>query len=269
MERYLKIYQILLRNSLIREMNFAANFWGWLICEALWFAAQIALIEVVFLYTDSVAGWNKWQVVMLYGTHHLTSQLFQAVCFVNLANVPELIRTGKMDFLLLQPINAQFAASTKQFGFDNLVNAMLGVAFVVYGCHRLEFIPSAGQMALYVIAVCFGIMIHYALTVMLVSISFWVVKAQGALYAYYNLMNLARYPDAVFRSAPFVVKTLLTFVIPVMIVANVPTRLLNDITTGTNLWLSSGFLVGVSCLMMTVSVCLWNFALSHYTSASS
>lgn len=269
MRRYFEIYKILLRNSLIREMNFAANFWGWLICEALWFVAQIALIEVVFLYTDSIAGWNKWQVVILYGTHHLTSQLFQAVCFVNLANVPELIRTGKMDFLLLQPINAQFAVSTKQFGFDNMVNALLGVAFVVYGCSRLDFTPTAGQLALYLVAVILAIVIHYALTMILVTISFWVVKAQGVLYAYYNLMNLARYPDAIFRAAPLLIKAILTFVVPVIVVANVPTRLLNDITTGTNLWLSSSFLV-ISCAgIMTACILFWNFALKHYTSASS
>ncbi|MDX2226971.1 MAG: ABC-2 family transporter protein [Verrucomicrobiae bacterium] len=269
MQRYLDIYRILLRNSLIREMNFAANFWLWLVCEALWFVAQVALIEVVFLYTDSVAGWDKWQVVMLYGTHHLASQIFQAVCFVNLVNVPELIRTGKMDFLMLQPINAQFAASTKQFGFDNLVNAFLGLAFVVFACYKLSFIPSSAQVVLYLLAVALAVVIHYSLTTLLVTVSFWIVRAQGAVYAYYNFMNLARYPDAVFGTAPAAVKFLLTLVFPVLLVANVPTRLLNDITSGPALWMSACLLVISAVWIFSFSVFFWNLGMKNYTSASS
>ena len=37
MRRYFEIYTIMLRNSLIREMSFKANFILWLIVEVLWF----------------------------------------------------------------------------------------------------------------------------------------------------------------------------------------------------------------------------------------
>ena len=41
MRRYIEIYSIMLRNSLIREMSFKANFILWLIVEVLWFLGQI------------------------------------------------------------------------------------------------------------------------------------------------------------------------------------------------------------------------------------
>ena len=41
MRRYFEIYSIMLRNSLIREMSFKANFILWLIVEVLWFLGQI------------------------------------------------------------------------------------------------------------------------------------------------------------------------------------------------------------------------------------
>ena len=45
MRRYLEIYSIMLRNSLIREMSFKANFILWMIVEVLWFCGQIRFLQ--------------------------------------------------------------------------------------------------------------------------------------------------------------------------------------------------------------------------------
>jgi ABC-2 type transport system permease protein len=257
------------RNSLIREMNFATNFWLWLVTEALWFMAQVGMIEVIFSHVDSIGDWNKWHVILLMGTHQMTAQLFQAFFYMNLANLPELVRTGKLDFLLLQPVNAQFVASSKQFGFDNLVNTLIGIGFVLYASSQLHLHPSALQITLYLICILFGIAIHYSLLFFLVTLSFWIVKAQGMIYGYYNLMNLARYPESVFLHAPKILRVLFSIGIPVMVVANVPTRILANITSGTPMiWLGGGLIVG-TILSLWGSSAFWRYALRSYTSASS
>ena len=128
MKRYWEVYKILLRNSLIREMSFKANFLLWLVTELLWFVGQIVFVDVLFLYTDQIGTWSKWEVVLLIGTHQIISQIFQAFSLrQRLANLPELIRTGRLDLMFLLPIDAQFAVSTRQFGLDNVVNAGVGV----------------------------------------------------------------------------------------------------------------------------------------------
>src|SRR3954468_19369075 len=124
MSRYLEIYWLMIRNSLIRELSFKANFILWLLVEFLWFCANLVFIEVIFQYVDRIGDWSKWQVVALFGTHQLIAQLFQGLFYVNLANLPDLVRTGKLDLMLLLPVDAQFAVSTRQFGLDNIVNAV-------------------------------------------------------------------------------------------------------------------------------------------------
>src|SRR5476651_1365171 len=138
MKRYLEIYWIMMRNSLIREMNFKANFILWMIVEILWFAGQIVFIDVLYLYVDRIGDWTKWEVVLLVGTHQIVGQLFQAIFYVNVANLPELVRTGKLDFLMILPIDEQFAVSTRQFAMDNVINAILGVALVVFSLAKLH-----------------------------------------------------------------------------------------------------------------------------------
>src|SRR6516165_7197965 len=138
----------MLRNSLIREMSFKANFLLWMVVEVLWFCGQIVFFSIIFGSVNRIGDWSKWEVVLLVGTHQIIAQLFQAFFFVNVANVPELVRTGKLDSLLVLPIDSQFAVSTKQFGLDSVVNAILGGAVVVISLGKLGFVPSAVSILL-------------------------------------------------------------------------------------------------------------------------
>ena len=97
MSRYLEIYWLMIRNSLIREMSFKANFLLWIIVEFLWFVGQVVFLEVIYGHVDNIAGWSKWECVLLIGTHQITSQIFQAFFYVNLAELPELVRVAPCD----------------------------------------------------------------------------------------------------------------------------------------------------------------------------
>src|SRR3954449_6359523 len=152
----------MLRNSLIRELSFKANFLLWLIVEVLWFCGQIVFFGIIFGNVDRIGDWTKWEVVLLIGTHQMISQLFQAFFFMNLSNLPELVRTGKLDSLLVLPIDSQFAVSTKQFGLDSVINALLGGIVVIVSLRQLHVVPGPLAVLLYVIALGFGVAIHYS-----------------------------------------------------------------------------------------------------------
>ena len=142
MRRYIEIYSIMLRNSLIRELSFKANFLLWMVVEVLWFCGQIVFFSIIFSNVDRIGDWTKWEVVLLIGTHQMIAQLFQAFFFVNVANIPELVRMGKLDSLLVLPIDSQFAVSTKQFSLDSIVNAGLGGVVVCVALSRLNVVPE-------------------------------------------------------------------------------------------------------------------------------
>src|SRR5258708_19591341 len=137
MRRYIEIYSIMLRNSLIRDLSFKANFLLWMVVEILWFCGQIVFFSIIFGNVDHIGDWTKWEVVLLVGTHQIIAQLFQAFFFVNVANIPELVRTGKLDSLLVLPIDSQFAVSTKQFGLYTVINPALAGFFVCFSPARL------------------------------------------------------------------------------------------------------------------------------------
>jgi ABC-2 type transport system permease protein len=262
--RYIEIYRIMLRNSLIREMSFKANFLLWMVVEVLWFLGQIVFFSIIFGSVNHIGDWSKWEVVLLVGTHQIIAQLFQAFFFVNVANVPELVRTGKLDSLLVLPIDSQFAVSTKQFGLDSIVNAALGGVVVVFSLTRLGVMPHPIHILLYLVAIGFGIAIHYSIMLNLAAVSFWIVRAQGLVYGYFNFLNIARYPDVIF---PPLFRFIFGWIIPVVIVANIPARLLIK-SMGQPGWLMLQLVIA-STIIFGISRSFWRFALRRYSSASS
>ena len=194
----------------------------------------------------------------------MIAQFFQAFFFVNLSNIPELVRMGKLDSLLVLPIDSQFAVSTKQFGLDSILNAALGGVVVLVSLVKLQITPSISAILLYTIAVIFGVVVHYSIMLTLAAISFWIVRAQGLVYGYFNFLQIARYPDVIF---PRLFRFVFGWIIPVEIVANIPARILIK-SAGQSAWLML-HLVIAGAIAFILSRIFWRFALRHYSSASS
>ena len=261
--RYLGIYAAMARNSMAREMAFKSNFILWIIVDLLWFALQVCFIAVLYQHTDSIGTWTQWQVVLLIAASNFIQQIFQAFFLVNLTNLSELVRNGKLDFLLLLPANTRFIVSLRQLDLGGFVNAGAAACVMAYAIYRLGLQPTALQFAGFLALCLMGVLIHYSLMLLLAAVCFWTVKAQGIVWGYYNLFQIARMPDEAFRG---LFKAFFTLAIPMLLVSNVPTRVLADKVA------SPGQLV---LMLAMVLVCLalselgWRASLRRYTSASS
>jgi ABC-2 type transport system permease protein len=108
-----------------------------------------------------------------------------------------------------------------------------------------------------------GILIHYSLMFLLAAISFWTVRAQGIVWGYYNLFNIARMPDEAFQG---VFRAVFTFALPMLLVSNVPVRLLVDKLSSPGPIL---LLVLMSGVCFALSEMGWRASIRRYTSASS
>ena len=263
LRRYAGIYAILVRNALVREMTFQVNFLLWIVVELLWFGLQLAFVQVIYLHTDSIAGWSKWQVVLLIGASQFIQQIFQALFLVNCTHISELVRTGKLDFLLLLPVNSRFILSVRQLDLGAFVSAGTAIAVMVFAAWQLELHPTAAQLLGFTLLALAGVLIHYSLMFLLASISFWTVQAQGIVWTYYNLFNVARLPDAAFRG---LFKVFFSYAVPMLLVANVPVKMLTERLDSP--W-EIAILLLMTLLCLAVSELGWRCAVRRYTSASS
>jgi len=261
--RYLEIYAALWRNSVIREMGFKSNFVLWIFVEMLWFVLQISFIAVIYQHTDRIASWSKWEVVLLVGVSHLVQQLFSAFVFTNVIQLSELVRTGKLDFMLLLPINTRFLVSFRQVDLGGFVNSASALVVIIYSAVQLHVVPTFLQCLIFPVFVLAAMITHYSLMLILASSSFITVRAQGIVWGYYNLFNISRLPDAVFRGF---FKAFFTFGIPMLLVANVPAKLILQRLSSPGQAL---LLMLMAFICFSVSELVWRASLRRYTSASS
>jgi ABC-2 type transport system permease protein len=261
--RYASIYLALWKNSIVREMQFKLNFVLWIFVELLWFALQLTFIGVIYSHTEHIGDWTKWQVMLLIGTSNLIQQLFTAIFLSNLTQLSEYIRTGKLDFMLLLPINTRFLISFRQVDLGGFINSAVAVGVMIYAGRQLQLSPSFAQIGGFVLLAGASLLIHYSLMLMLSASSFWTVRAQGIVWGYYNLFNIARLPDAAFRGA---FKAFFTYALPMLLVANVPAKLMTQkLTSAREMFL----LVVMSGILFLLSEIVWRFSVRRYTSASS
>jgi ABC-2 type transport system permease protein len=243
-------------------MGFKSNFILWIFVELLWFGLQLCFIGVIYLHTDHIATWTKWQVVMLVGASHFIQQIFQAFFLTNCVQLSELIRTGRLDFMMLLPINTRFLISLRQVDLGGFVNAGSALCVMGYAAKQMHLIPSVTQVVGFFLLSIAGILVHYSLMFLLSTVAFWTVRAQGIVWGYYNLFQISRLPDAAFGGF---FKAFFKFALPMLLVANVPVKLVTQ-------RLDSPFEMLILVLMtgvcFVVSELFWKFSIKRYTSAS-
>ncbi len=262
LRRYLSIYGALWRTSVTREMSFKGNFLLWILVELLWFGLQLSFVGVIFSQTTTVGTWTVWQVVLLTGASNFIQQIYQAFFLVNCTNLSELVRTGKMDFILLLPVNTRFIFSTRQVDIPSFANAAFALCVMGFAAHKLALHPTVLQLLGFSALCMAGLLVHYSLMFMLALVCFWTVRAQGIVWGYYNLFNIARMPDEAFRGA---FKAVFTFALPVLLVSNVPVRVLADKVSDPRLWL---VLIGLGVAWAAISEWFWRLSVRQYASAS-
>lgn len=264
LRRYVSLYVALCRISLVQEMMFKVNFSLWILVESLWFGLQLVFMGVLYEHTEQIGGWTRWEVIALSGASQFLMQLVSITVMTNLTNLSELIRTGKLDFFLLLPVNTRFLVSTRKFEAGNVFNALLGLAVLGYALRRLGVTPSVPEVAGFALLCSAGLVIHYSLMFLLASTAFWTVRAQGVVWGYYNLFNIARLPDGAIPRGVF--KAVFTYVLPMLLVSNVPVKLLIDRLGSPG---EMAVLLVLAMVCFVVSEGVWRHAVRQYTSASS
>lgn len=266
MLHYLRLWFACARYSITRMMMFRGDFLVWTFVELFWMTVNVLMVSVIYEHTDSVAGWSKYQMMLLVGTSMLIQRFLMGFFWSSIFEMGRNIRSGNFDFFMAQPGNVMFMATTRKIDPDSLINSAVAIALVVYSAHRLDLHPGAFDLVLYALLVLCGLIIHYSILVLSISVAFWITSAQGIEGSYFTLAEYSRLPREAFKGVGYgIVNIVFVWALPMVIVSNVPARTL-----------MSGFdpvLVGwvaVSTVAwFSVAVFVFNRGLRRYSSASS
>lgn len=262
MTNYIRIWLAGARYSIVRTMMFRFDFFLWAMVELFWMSVNLLLIAVIYQHTDSVAGWNKYEMMLLVGTAMLIQRFVMGFFWSNLFEMSRNVRTGHFDFFLAQPGNPLFMASTRKIDPDGLANSFVAMGVVFYAAHQLGLHPTTTDLLVYAAMIVCGVCIHFSVLVMVASLSFWTTGSQGLEGIYFSFFEYSRLPRQAFKG---VANVLFVWLLPGVIVSNAPaSTLLHGFHPLTALWLGL-----ITLAWLFVAVAIFNRGLRRYSSASS
>jgi len=263
------------RNSLVRDMTFRANFLIDCVSSLSWVFMQLGFYLLIFYQVGNGGqigdgtGWTKWPFFVFLATTLFINSLVQAFFMPNMSEFSELIRTGNLDFALLKPIDTQFLISLRKIEWSALANFVFAFALLCVALTKLDFRPDASQFAMYVVFIGCGVALFYSLMIALGSISVWLGRNESLYDFWFYITNFSRYPMEIYNGpigTPL--RQVFTFLIPILLVVNVPARLLARPFEQQD-WKLAGFAVAATAVSLLGSRKLFYKALGSYRSASS
>ncbi len=233
---YTGVFLTFAANSLVRDMTFRSNFIIDAVTSLAWMGMNLGFYILVYQYTPTIGtgsegtgdpGWGQYQFFVFIATTVLVNSVVQAFFMPNADEFGELIRTGNLDFALLKPVDTQFLVSLQKIEWSALSNFVFAGGLLIYSLFNLGYWPSPVQFLLYPLYVACGIAILYSLMIVLASLSVWLGRNQSLYDFWFYVTNFSRYPMEIYRGTIGTpLRQFFTFAIPVLIVVNVPARLL-------------------------------------------
>jgi ABC-2 type transport system permease protein len=275
MLRYLRLFFVALRTSLLLGVQYRWDFVGQGVMQLLWTALSALPLWIAYsaraaggpIAAADIGGYGFYQALVVFGFFTLLKAVLDGVINPSLGAVVEHIRAGTLDFVLLKPADAQFLVSTARMEPWHVIDGLGGLFLVVLGAGRhaaLAGTAPSGPGALAGAALMFlcGVLLLYAIWILVICAAFYVVRIDNLSFLFTSLFDFARWPRSVFRGALHIA---FTYVVPLVLMTSYPADALLGALAPRQLGLSLLW----TALLLLGSRLLWRRALAKYSSASS
>ncbi len=266
---YGRVFLTFARNSLVRDMTFRSNFIIECVSSLSWMAMNLGFYLLIFEYTTTIGGWDRYEYFVFLATSMFINSIVQAFFMPNAEEFSELIRTGGLDFALLKPIDTQFLVSLHKVDWSALSNFVFAAVLLAYSLAQLDHRPGIAQVVLYPLYLACGVAILYSLMISLAATSVWLGRNQTLYDFWFYITNFSRYPLEIYQgSVGEPLGLLFTYVIPVLVVVNVPARLMAK-SLDAQSWPLAAFALAAAAGSLWASRWVFRRAMLGYRSASS
>lgn len=221
---FLEIFKISTASMLVYRANLIFFF----VFETLFLVSSLVGLSLgVDFAGGSIMGWSKGEILFVAMLFQLSHQVFVTFFLSGPIHVGWYVWSGKMDFVLLKPLNPLVSMhAATEFVISNLPNLLINTGLFAAAWINLarqghEF-SAAGIMMLPVFVVA-SLAVRYGIALLLVSPTFFSEKASDGEESFWSIQGLGRYPSQVF---PKMMELSMTFLLPIATMASIPSELL-------------------------------------------
>ena len=239
------------------------SFFGAFFADGTLFLVQLLTFSTIYAHAQSIGGWDRGQMIMFVGTFSLINALNMMIFFFGLVDIPGKIRRGDLDQYLTKPINPLLRLTFENADPGSFLLVVMSVIIVRYGTMVSGLVVSPSLALGYAALVLLMTLLWYDMEVILRTIPFLVISANGVMQLEGHLIELNfKVPGTLYKG---IWKALFYFILPYGIMSTVPTQLLSGVLTVPGLVQA----LGVTLVFTAFALWFWRFGLRRYKSASS
>jgi ABC-2 type transport system permease protein len=221
--KYLKFVKIIFSLSFQKMSEYRVSFALTVLSINLWIVVDIIWLLLIFEYTESFAQYSNWQYFGFIGVFSFVRNLFHFIFHNSVYRLTDHIYDGKIDTWITKPLSSQFLASFVSFNMPSIANVILGLVIFIISLIKIGIEITFWKVFLFIYVVVLAVVFMYSFMFSLLCLTFWL----GRLSAFNDFVSLlfddpAEIPTMAYKG---VLKFAFYFIIPVVLVATLPTSI--------------------------------------------
>ena len=262
MKKYFLIYRRLMIANWHVLVSYRSDFVTSILSSLMFSSYHLITVLLLTYKVPAVYGWTRNELLLLASTYSVFVGFYHAFISRNLGQLADEIYYGRLDYVLLKPIDSQVATTMWQINYVSLVRVIFGLCLSWYFINSMHISITLGTVMTYIVVIISGIFILYSFWLPFISLMIFNPRLSNIVMLLYNVINIARYPREMYARLPVYIFAPL---IPLAIILTTPTKILLQ---------KFSFFMGIELLSVCVILGLfarfiWKYSLRYYTSASS
>ena len=242
------------------EMAYKANFFLLVLAGIVTKFVGLGVPFILFEKTTDIAGWSRNEVYLVM-VYIIIAEGFNSLFFDGVWSIPEMVFSGKLDVLLIRPVNPLLQVLSYGVGIHGLGDLLFGIPTLVYLHVNLGLVDVKSIIFsfLYVIS---GTILCLAVYIISNSIVF-LFDSGGRTSIPYMVANVGQYAKYPLKIYPVAVQILLCFIIPYAFMGIVPAMTITHRISDYYIVL----VLSITGIFLGMAICTFNNGIKKYESA--
>lgn len=261
--KHLYIYGLFLKNSLIAQLEYRANFVTGILMEVGYLFAKILYVIVIYRSGKTINGLSPDAILLFIGTFVIATGFYAGLYMMNFFQLRNQIRDGSLDLLITKPVSLQFILTLRRSDPGIMtIDILGGLVMVGIGWSRLAIPFNLLNGLGFLGFLLSGAVVGYALFLLPQIFSFWFVNTSSIAEVTDSFWDFNNVPMTVYNR---LIQRIGVFAFPIFVVTNFPALFV--LGKMNRVYLAWG--IAAPFLLLGLTRWFWRCAVKNYTSASS
>lgn len=219
MKKYLRLIGVLMKLSLMSQLEYRVNFIAGVAVEMGWMLVKLLYVAVVYRIGVNISVFTPNHIQIFIGIYVLMTG-FYMLYYPNFAGLGQMVQSGELDMYLVKPVSLQFIVTLRQWSFPMfLTNAIAGSILIITGWQKAGLAVSVKQILGFLFLLLCSNLLTYSLFLIPYLMCFWIVSTGGIESLSSALWDFNNMPYMIYGKW---IQRIGTFILPIFIITNFP-----------------------------------------------